>query len=496
MKTKIFGVLLLLEALFMVSAMGVALWYGEDDWKALFVGAFYTSIAGGVLSFVGSRMPEEEELSRRDCYLVVALVWVVFSLFGMIPYLAHGTVDNVTDAFFETMSGFSTTGASVLDNIDAQPHGILFWRSITQWMGGLGIVVFSFALIPAYELKNTNMFSAEVTGLSVDKLRPKIAATARRLLNIYLILTGACALSYWVCDMSVYDSVCHAMCTIATGGFSTHQASLAWFASPTIEYVSAFYMFMAGVNFSLFYYASIGRFSVLGRNEELRWYVGVVAAFIVLSITLFYTLEDGSTSSDVVLSSIPSDFEGKLRSSVFHVTAIITSTGFQSQQCDYVAWGSMFWMPTMLLMVVGACAGSTGGGIKLIRISVVVKDVLNEFRLQIHPRAVLPVRLNGTVLEEQKVTRALAFVIIYVFIICIGAIVFTLMGMDTSTALGSSVSMLSNTGPGMGATGPMSNYAACAPAAKWVMSLFMLTGRLEIFTVLFLFIPSFWRDRI
>ena len=495
MKTKIFGLLLLLEAMFMTMAMLVSLWYGDEDWRALFVGAFATVIVGGLLSYVGRHIADEE-LSRRDCYLVVALAWVIFSAFGVIPYLAYGTVDTLEDAFFEVMSGFSTTGASVLNNIDEQPHGILFWRSLTQWMGGLGIVVFSFALIPSYELKNTNMFSAEVTGLSVDKLRPKIAATSRRLMSIYVILTIACALSYWVCEMSVFDAVCHAMCTIATGGFSTHQASLAWFGSATIEYVSVFYMLLAGVNFSLFYYASIGRWDVLRRNEELRWYVGVVTTFMLLSFVLFYVLSAGADSPGTVLTAIPDGLEPRIRSALFHVSTVITSTGFQSEFCDYVAWGPMFWMPTMLLMVVGACAGSTGGGIKMIRISVVVKDVLNEFRLQIHPRAVIPVRLNGNVLEEQKVTRALAFVIIYVFIMCIGVILFTLLGMDLSTALGSSVSMLSNTGPGMGTTGPMANYADCAPLAKWIMCLMMLIGRLEIFTVLYLLMPNFWRDRV
>lgn len=495
MKTKIFGMLLLLEALFMSVAMSVSLWYGDDDWRALFVGAFSAAVVGFVLSIVGRRMPHNI-LSRRECYLVVALVWVVFSVFGLIPYLAYGTVDTVTDAFFETMSGFSTTGASVLNNIDSQPHGILFWRSMTQWMGGLGIVVFSFALIPSYELRNTNMFSAETTGMSVDKLRPKISATARRLMSIYCVLTLACSASYWYCGMGIFDSVCHAMTTIATGGFSTYQSSIAHFHSPLIEYTCAAFMFVSGINFSLFYYASVGHPGILFRNEEARYYTIIVGLFITFTLLLFYYNTYFIPSADSIAEAFPSGFADTVRTSVFHVISIITSTGFQSEYCDYVGWGTIFWMPTFTLMAIGVCAGSTGGGIKVIRIMSVVKAIRNEFILHIHPRAVLPVRLGDNILAESKIMRAMAFIIIYIGIIVIGTVLLSLMGMDMTTSLGSSVSMLSNTGPGMGTTGPLLNFSHCMPLAKWIMSGMMLIGRLEIFTVLFLFSPNFWRDRV
>lgn len=492
LKTKIFGELLLMESLFMFVAMTVSLLWNEDDWRALFIGAFATGSVGGLMSYVGSQMPKNM-LSRRDCYMVVALVWVVFSLFGMIPYLVYGTVDNIADAFFEAMSGFSTTGASILNNIDEQPHGILFWRSMTQWMGGLGIVVFSFALIPVYELKNTNMFSAEVTGISVDKLRPQIGATARRLLYIYIIMTVACTLCFWIGPMDLYDAICHSFATIATGGFSTHQASIAYFHSSYIEYTCSFFMLISGINFSLFYYASIGRWKILFSNEELRWYLGVVITLILTVFILFYYNEYIVCTSDAVLNTFPKKIEDNLRSAIFHVISIITSTGFQAQWCDYVGWGSSFWIPTMFLMVVGACAGSTGGGIKIIRFLVVFKNAINEFILQLHPQAILPVRLNGQVLSESKLHRALAFVLLYLSIMIIAVFLFSLTGLDLSTSIGSGVSMLSNCGPGMGTTGPTTNYADCLPAAKWMMSAMMLIGRLEIFTVLFLFMPEFWR---
>lgn len=274
MKTKIFGLLILMESLFMLLTCGVSYYYkiteGDDDLTAFSITTAVTFMAGFLLYMRGRRCPKTF-FSRKDNFLMVSMVWIVFSFFGMFPFLIYGTVDNVASAYFEAMSGFTTTGASVLNNIDEQPHGILFWRSLTQWLGGLGIVVFSFALIPVYELKNANMFSAEVTGLSLDKLRPKIGDTARRLLSIYILLTVVCFVAYWLGNMDVYDSVCYSMSTIATGGFGTHQASMAFFSSPYLEYVCSFFMIVSSINFSLFYYFSIGRSNVFFKNEELKW---------------------------------------------------------------------------------------------------------------------------------------------------------------------------------------------------------------------------------
>ena len=472
----------------------------EHDLPALAWPTLLTAIVGAALYLYArihrpltpSGTEVSTSLSRKDSFLVVALVWIIFSLFGMLPFLLYGTTHDIPTAFFESMSGFTSTGATALTNIDAQPHGILFWRQLTQWIGGLGIVVFSFALLPVYELKNTNMFSAEVTGLSVDKFQPRIADTARRLLLIYLAITALCTLFYAFGPMSTFDALCHAMTTIATGGFSTHQDSISYWNSPYIEYTCSAFMLISSVNFSLYYYASIGRWRIMFRNEELRWFLCYVTAAVILfcamvwvSIYLIPTYTD--------YSSLPSSTEETFRSALFHVIAITSSTGYQATNFDYVAWGAPFWMPTLILMVVGACAGSTGGGVKMIRIIVCIKDVINQFRIQLHPRAVLPIRLSGRVLPPSKVKSALSFLYLYFLMVVIGCVVLTTMGWDTDTALGSSLSCLSNIGPGTGATGPAGTYAAMPPLAKLMLSFFMLVGRLEFYTVLFLFMPSFWK---
>lgn len=498
MKAKVFGLLILMESLFLLAITVFAVYchirYGDRDYPAFAV-ATIAAASVGTLLWVAGRQQPPKALGRHDCYLIVAVAWVVFSLFGMIPYLAYGTVNTLSDAFFEAMSGFTTTGATVLENIDTQPHAILLWRSMTQWMGGLGIVVFSFALIPVYELKNTNMFSAEVTGLSVDRLRPKIGATARRLLIIYVFATAACTLCYWLGPMNLYDAVCHSFSTISTGGFSTHQSSIAFFDSAYIEYVCATFMIASGINFSLFYHASTGHWEVMWKNEEMRVYLAIVASFTLLCVGLFYYDQYIWPAAEVVRDTLPAGFEATFRTSLFHVATIITSTGFAASCYDYVGWGTLFFLPTVLLMCIGACAGSTGGGIKIIRIIAVVKDAAAEFMLHIHPQAVIPVRLSGRVLEENKVMRALAFVFLYTVLVIIAVLLMSLTGMDLATSLGSGISALSNTGPGMGATGPAYTYQHIAPAAKWIYSIFMLIGRLEIFTIMLLFVPEFWRHK-
>ena len=376
-------------------------------------------------------------------------------------------------------------------DVDAMPHDLLFWRSLTHWIGGIGIVVFSFALIPSYEMKSSNVFSAEVTGLGVDKLRPKIGDTARRLLLIYMFLTAVCALCYWLGPMDTFDSVCHAMSTIATGGFSTHTASIGYFHSTYLEYVCSFFMILSGVNFSLFYYASIGRPATLWRNEETKVFLSIIGA----SVLLFTLLLTFYTPADCPQDLIPQGLEEKFRTALFHVSTIMSSTGFAAQKFDYVAWGTFFWGPTILIMAIGACAGSTGGGFKVLRAIIATKCLFNELVLQLHPRAVLNVRVNGHILGEEKVRRTMTFLFTYLLFVFLGTACHGLLGLDVNSSLGASVSMLSNTGPGMGSVGPAGNFASILPAGKWLLSFYMLVGRLEIFTVLFLFMPHYWKER-
>lgn len=483
----------MVEGAFVLLAFLVALYYhfakGEDDWQCLGITALICMAVGAASKLLVGKNGSKR-LTRADSFMIVALSWVVFSVVGMLPYIIYLKID-VASAFFEAMSGFTTTGATVLSGLDDMPHGILFWRSLTQWMGGLGIVVFSFALIPVYDLKNSNIFAAEVTGIGLDRLRPKIGSTARRLLVIYLILTGACALVYWMGPMGFFDAVCHALTTIATGGFSTHDKSIAFFDSGFIEYAATFFMVISSVNFSLYYYMSIRRPKVLWKNEELRAFLFIWFSAVVFFALLFVFAPTPMSAT----GTLPLTTEETIRTSLFHVSTCMSSTGFAGEYCDYVAWGDSFWMPTVVVMAIGACAGSTAGGIKVIRVLVCMKSMLKEFILQIHPRMIRSIRISGQVVGDDRVRRALAFIFIYVILVIIGMVVFTFFGLDVDTSLGSCVSMLSNVGPGTGTVGPTSNFMHVHEVSKWLMSFYMLMGRLEIYTVLFLFMPTFWKER-
>lgn len=489
MKKGILGILIIMESFFLLLSMIVAVFYGEAGWLTFLLTALGTTALGAFCLFL-SRSGEERRMRRADNFLIVSLSWIIFSIVGMVPFLCLTDMD-VPTAFFETMSGFTTTGATCIEDIDCLPKCLLFWRAITQWIGGLGIVVFSFALIPVYEMKNTNLYSAEVTGLGLDKLRPKIGATARRVLLIYLVLTGSCALCYWLGPMNLYDAVCHAFTTIATGGFSTHSASMAYFHSSYIEYVASFFMIISSINFSLYYYMSIRRSRVLFTNEEVRVFIGYISVSVIVFVLLFY-FAPVPPSADALL---PKGFEETFRSALFHVSSVATSTGFSAQKFDYVAWGASFWMPTVVIMSIGSCAGSTAGGIKVIRIIICFKSAFNELIQMLHPRAVIGVRVGKQIVPDQKVRQALAFIFIYILLVVIAMTCYSLLGADVDTALGSSISMLSNVGPATGATGPASTFANVPAAGKWLMSAYMLIGRLEIFTVLFLFMPNYWKDR-
>ena len=479
----------MMESFFLGLSLIVAFSYHEPSWKVFLITAAASFALGFIFKIYGDR-EQSSRFTRSDSYLVVALSWVVFSLIGMVPFLFVAKMD-LSSAFFETMSGFTTTGATCINDIDSLPRSLLFWRAITQWIGGLGIVVFSFALIPVYEFRNSNIYSAEVTGLSLDKLRPKIGATARRMLLIYLFLTSLCAFFYWMGPMNLYDAVCHSFTTIATGGFSTHTQSMAFFQSSYIEYVACVFMLVSSVNFSLYYYLSIRRSNALFRNEEFRAFFAIIAIAVIGFMLLFYFAPVPTTAE----GTLPVGFEETFRSSLFHVSSVMTSTGFAAQKFDYVAWGASFWMPTVVIMAIGACAGSTAGGIKVIRVLICAKSVLKEFVLQLHPRAVVGVRISGRIVPDDRVRRALAFIFLYIILVVIAMLCYSLLGADVETALGSSISMLSNVGPATGSTGPASNFANVPAAGKWLMSAYMLIGRLEIFTILFLFMPSFWKER-
>lgn len=483
----------MMEGAFLLLSLIVSLHYyfteGENDWMPLALTAGICLALGSFFRFA-FKPKGETRMTRADSFLIVSLSWLVFSLLGTIPFMMTLHID-FASALFEAMSGFTTTGATILSGLDDMPHGLLFWRSVTHWMGGLGIVVFSFALLPTYDMKNSNVFSAEVTGIGLDKLRPKIGSTARRLLIIYLLLTFICTLVYWIGPMNLFDAACHGMSTIATGGFSTHDKSIAYFNSPTLEYVCVFFMLAASVNFSLYYYASIRRIKVMWRNEELHCFLWIW----IVAVAVFVAMFMWAPVPEKALATLPPTGEAQLRTALFHTTSVMTSTGFAGQYFDYVAWGDSFWMPTVVIMGIGACAGSTAGGIKVIRIMICAKSVVKEFVLQLHPKAIRSIKISGMVISDDRVRRALAFIFLYLLMVIAGMVVFSILGLDVDTSIGSCVSMLSNVGPGTGLVGPANNFAHVHWFSKLLMSFYMLVGRLEIYTVLFLFMPAFWRER-
>lgn len=491
----IFGVLLLMEAFFMTLASGVSVYYheiaGDSDFWALCIPTVLTAATGGLL--LGSGKNHSERFTQKEGFLIVAASWLLFSLFGMLPYLIYGTVDSVADAFFETMSGFTTTGATLLENIDVQPHGILFWRSLTQWIGGLGIVVFSLALLPLIGTGGTQMFNAEVSGLSVDKLRPKIQNTSRRLWGIYIGLTLICMTLYWLGPMDTFDAINHGLTTMASGGFSTHQASIGFFHSGYVEYVCGIFLFITSLNFSLFYLAGIGQWRHFWNNEEFRWFVFIVLGFIILFMLLEFATKTFTIPSPEQLSAMSSGLSDSFRTAFFHTLTIISSAGFQGTHYDYSLWGSIFWIPTLMMMVCGGCAGSTAGGIKTIRFVLLLKNTRNEFLRQLHPRTITSVRLNGHSVAQEVVLKILAFLFIYVLYIIIGSFFMQCVGLPFDSAVGSTISALGNCGPGLGCTGPAYTYAGIADAGKWFLAITMLIGRLEIFTILLIFTRTFWQ---
>ena len=500
MKSKLFGVLLLIESAALLLTAAVAMHYhrvcGDMDVTCFLYTAGLTGSIGLLLCNIGN-MHKKSNLKLRDTFFIVALSWLLFSLFGMLPFLMYGTVDNVTDAFFETMSGFSTTGATVLNNIDSQPHGILFWRSLIQWLGGLGVVVFTLAFIPsvAKGSKKMSLFAAEAPGLSVEKLAPTMGATSRLLWIIYIELTVLCALCYAFGPMNKYDAVCHALTTIATGGFSTHQASIGYFQSSYIEYVCIAFMFLAGINFALYHFFFNRRFDVVRKNEELHWYVVIILIFTLLFIGRFYFSPHFSVISEEQLEAHPVTWWERIRTSLFHVVALLSNTGFQGQNYDYDMWGMLFIVPTVILMIIGGCAGSTSGGIKVVRVMVLFKYIKKSVYELIHPSSVYTIKISGQSVEEISARRVVSYFSLFIMLFMVNLVLLTAFGMTFKDSAVSFLTCFSNYGPGSGITGPSSTYSDVPMMGKWLLSFDMLVGRLEIFTVLLLFTRSFWKAK-
>jgi len=474
---RILGMLLIVEGFFMWLSIPVALIYREGDAIAFLLSGAITALAG----FIGywSTRNAHLEVTKRDGYVIVTSGWLAFSFFGTLPFLLTGAIPGFTNAFFETISGFTTTGASILNDIESLSHGVLFWRSLTQWLGGMGIIVLTLVILPVLGIGGMQLFAAEVPGPTPDKLHPRVKETAKRLWSIYLIFTGAEILLLWIGPMNLFDSICHAFTTMATGGYSTKQASIAHWDSPYIHYVIIVFMFLAGTNFTLSYFGLHLNFKKVFRNEEFRYYLGFILVFSVL-IALGLILGDGR------------GVEPSFRNALFQVVSILTTTGYATD--DYILWMPVLTMLILVLMFVGGSAGSTGGGPKVMRIMILIKNSTQELKRLIHPNAVIPVRMNKNAVSNEVVTNILAFLAFYVVIAVTSMVIMSFLGNDFETSVGAVAATLGNIGPGIGAVGPAENFHDIAIAGKWFLSLLMLVGRLELFTVIVLFSPAFWKE--
>lgn len=473
---RIIGFLLLIETAMLMCCGGVSLFYKEGDLNSFLLSSAITAFVGVIMLGIGRGA--EKSLNRRDGYVIVSVAWIAFSLFGMLPYYIGGYIPSVTDAFFETMSGFSSTGATILNNIESMPHGILFWRAMTQWIGGLGIVFFTIAVLPIFGMGGIQVFAAEASGPTHDKVHPRIGVTAKWIWGIYAGMTGTLIVLLIFGGMSIFDSICHAFTTTSTGGFSTKQASIEYYQSPYIDYVISVFMFLSGVNFTLLLLMFNGKIKKFIHDAELKFYF-ISVAFFTLLIT-FWLYRTSSIG-----------MEEAFRKSLFQVISLQTSTGFAT--ADYMLWPSVLWGCLLIVMIIGACAGSTTGGIKCIRMVILFKVARNEFKHILHPNAILPVRVNKQVISPSIQSTVLAFTFLYAVVAIVSILVMMGLGVEFMESIGTVISSLGNMGPGLGTCGPAYSWSGLPDAAKWLLSFLMLLGRLELFTVLLLFSSDFWK---
>jgi len=471
----IIGFLLMFLAGAMLVPLPFSLYYGSADIHALLIGALITFVFG-LLLWVTTRARFNRDLRPKEGFAIVALAWITFSALGALPFMIAGAIPSFTDAFFETMSGFTTTGATILTDIEAVPHGLLFWRSLTHWIGGLGIIVLSIAILPFLGVGGMQLYRAELRS-AADRLTPRITETAKILWGVYVTFTFIEAALLMLGGMNLFDALCHSFGTLATGGYSTKNASVGAYGSTYIDWVVIFFMLVAGTNFSLHYRFLKGDFRVYFRNSEFRFFVTLIALAVLVILT------------DTVTRY--GNMDRALRDTTFQVTSILTTTGYGT--ADYERWSFTSQFVLFVLMFFGGCAGSTGGGIKMIRVHVLVKFVYAEITRLVHPHAVIPVRVGKDAVDRDVVANIVGFFILYIMVFATGVVIMTALRLDMPTAFGAVVATLSNVGPGLGGVGPTDNYSAIPSVGKWVLSSLMLMGRLELYTVLILLSPSYWK---
>ena len=474
---RIEGFLLLMESFFMLTVLPVTyLHHGLYAFSMPF--SALITLLTGVILVIATRRHKNEKTTSHDGVFIVCFSWLVLSLFGAMPYLLSKSVPNFTDGFFEALSGFTTTGATILNNIEAVPKDILLWRSLTQWIGGLAIIVFSIAILPYLSMSGMQLFISEMNGITYDKLHPRIFHTVWRIWSIYLFFTLLETVLLYFGDMDLYDAVCHSMTTISSGGFSTRTASIGAFSNYSQVVVSVF-MVLSGCNFSLLLLSLTWKSFTILKNQEFRTYLYyIIAASVAIAMVLIFAAHHS--------------FGTSFREAFFSVISAMTTTGFFVS--DYTAWPAFLSVVLFLLMFIGACSGSTSGGVKIFRHIIFVRNSTLELKRIIHPNAMLPVKVNGKAISTSGVYKNTTFIIIYFLIFIIGGILLLFTGSDFDTAIGASVATLGNVGTGIGKVGPGGSYVGFPLFDKWVLMLLMLLGRVELFTLITLFSRSFWKN--
>ncbi len=479
--SAVIGILCLLQVAFLALALGVSIYYHDQGQTPILVTMGMMLLAGITLVQIG-RHSDDYHTGRRESMITVTLSWFIVSVIGMLPYYLGGYAQTPADAFFETISGFTTTGASVLSDIESLPKSVLLWRSITQWEGGIGIIVFMVALVPMTGENAGRVFNNETPGVTHERFTPRIGVMAKWLIGMYVVGTAMATLLFWVGPMSFFDATCHALTSISTGGFSTRSTSISWWHSEYVETIAMLFMLIGAINFTTLYF-TIARKEPkrLGKDSEFKWFIALIAFFSITSAIALYSNNISAYS-----------FWGALRRSTFQVISFITSTGFAVD--DYNNWGPFFAIIAFLTMFIAGCSGSTSGGLKVARLEVLVKSLGVELRKRTHPNAVIPVRISGKALSADIVQQVATFAFAYTGLIIVGALVISIEGYSFMESFVGAVSCVSNSGGSLGQIGPMVGFGALSGATKIFLSILMVMGRLEIFTLLTILHPSFWKN--
>lgn len=473
---KVIGTLFSILGVVMLFCMILSLIWEDQAHVGFLVSGASTIAVGMIMFFAGYNYPSK--ITKKEGYLIVALSWLGMAGICSLPYSICLDI-SLTDAIFESTSGLTTTGATIFTDIEVLPKSILFWRSLTQWLGGMGIIVLTVALLPLLGVGGIELFTAEAPGPTSDKIHPRIRETAKRLWLIYCGLTLSLATFLWLQGMTGFDAFNHALTTMATGGFSTKNASIAHFDSASIEYTISFFMLLAGINYTVLFFLFTGKFKKVFTNQEWQTYLIFVAGFTILIAGTLISREYWA-------------FEPAFRATLFQVVSIITTTGFVTS--DYTLWGPGIDVIFFILLFMGACAGSTSGGIKIIRHLVFIKNSFLEFKRLLHPKAMIRLKINGEVVPARILTHILVFLLLYMIIFFSGTVILSTLGLDFKTSLGAMATSLSNVGPAIGKVGPVNNFAFLSDGVKLLLSFVMILGRLEIYSILILLTPFYWRD--